>query len=62
MNLKQYNQSQIDYFRQQLIEKSFTHSQQHHYKMPRKPSLTDSLSLEDIPNLYNLHSQNHNTH
>ena len=58
-NLEKSNQKQIRKHREGLIETNFKMSNQHGYRIPRRLSFDNcSDEDEDIPEVYDLHSQN----
>jgi hypothetical protein len=45
-------------YRRRIIERAFRHSEQHGYFMPRVGELGSEGDSEEIPNIYDLYSQN----
>ncbi len=58
LNLHESNANQVRSHRRNIIESAFAASAQHTYRMPRPSTHTEDLSVDDIPLLYDLHSQN----
>ena len=57
VDLAALNQQELGRHRSRIVEENFRASGQRWFRMPREATGSES-SLEDIPRVYDLHSQN----